>query len=171
MNHFIDSAVALGAILAVVAVTGCATSGAVEDGDLPEGRIFGASQVDQPARLIACGGYTPPARFLPVLGVTVPVIVGPDGTVKQVGTPRSRSSGQHPDVLDRGVSLARSCVFEPAALDGRPVTVRDEVHFRFRVGSLRLRPSTYQTPGIKSAPVSVIIVSGLFALRLPLVFL
>ena len=129
MRHNRSRVLLLGALVGML-VAGCSTSRAVEGGDLAAERIFGRGQVDQPALRIACGDYSAPAPSSPRLLVTVPVVIGSDGTVKQVGTPRVRASrpeDQH--LIDRAVALALACVFEPAELDGRRVTVRDEVRF------------------------------------------
>jgi hypothetical protein len=101
--------------------------------------MLGEAPIEQPAQLIDCRDFTSPD---PDLGrefavVTVPVVVKPDGAVGDVGTPRANRSPRDQRVLDRAVSLARSCLFEPASRDGTPVNSRVDVQFRLAVGNLR----------------------------------
>jgi hypothetical protein len=86
-------------------------------------------------QLLRCGDYQEPPRILwaQTERVTVPVLVGADGRVMEVGTPRRTTS---PADLDRRLSdslrheaqtLAEECEFDPALLTG---PVRHAVSFR-----------------------------------------
>ena len=132
MRYFRDFPQVVAVILTVATLAGCASHGGVAAGTAAEGQTPVEGRVDQPAELIDCEDFGSPE---PLAGerfvvVTVPLVVGPAGTVKQVGTPRARRGVRTRDVLDRAVSLARTCVFEPAELDGRRVEDRVEVRFR-----------------------------------------
>ena len=133
--------VVLGVIL--LAATGCASSAFAEGLSTPQ-------EVDEPARILFCPGLlwgrdfprVDPDRVSGIVGATgviveVPIVIGVDGTVLDVGSPSSsrfvpqgffqRSTEFHGDALH----LARGCLFEPAQLDGRPVPLRGSVIFWF----------------------------------------
>jgi hypothetical protein len=93
---------------------------------------------EQSAELIDCSAYPAPetdpgAEFVIV---TVPIEVGADGAATGVGVPQAGRTHRSQDVLDRAVSLARSCMFEPATVNGHPVADRVDVQFRLSLNGL-----------------------------------
>ena len=120
--------------VAVLAVLAVACASAPDDhsaGSIHDGVILSPS-VDHPAQLVDCHDFpaSDPDPDHAYLFVTVPVLVGPDGNVRQVGTPRADRAASSQQILDRAVALARSCTFEPATIDQRPVSDRVDVRFR-----------------------------------------
>lgn len=115
----------------LVVVTGCGTAAAPTPANSPTPAVTGP--VDRSAELIDCEDYPSPDDALgdDFVIVTVPLVVTSDGTVDNVGPPRSGRSGRR-EILDRAVSLARSCVFAPAIRDGH--TVPDRIDVQFRLG-------------------------------------
>ena len=134
-------AVVLGVIL--LAATGCASSAFAEG-------LLTPQEVDEPVRMLFCpslvwGRDSPRVdldRVSSIIGgtgviVEVPIVIGVDGTVLDVGFPSSsrlvpqgffqRSTEFHGDALHH----ARGCLFEPAQLDSRPVPLRGSVVFWF----------------------------------------
>ena len=119
----------------LLAATGCASS-AFGEGLLSE------SEVDERPRYVFCPGdrqrfFLPPNEGDGVL-VSVPIVIGVDGTVIDVGSPRSRlyTSGRRSDPQSTAfhgdaLQQARGCLYEPAQLDGRPVPASSSVTFWF----------------------------------------
>jgi hypothetical protein len=113
----------------------CASANGVD-----EDPIIPQHEVDVPPRLLSCTGggfHEPPSEpgIEPVfVAVTVPVLVGADGTVQNIGAPlpvRSPSAGTRLSGSARAQArdMAGSCLFEPATLHGLPVTARFELRF------------------------------------------
>jgi len=91
---------------------------------------------DQPPTLIDCADFNSPQPDLSrdFVEVVVPIRVDASGEVTQAGAPRASRQTSDRELLDRAVSLARSCSFEPATADGDPVPGRTEVRFRLGIG-------------------------------------
>ncbi len=105
----------LGVTLLAGAATGCAARG---------DRVLAHSQVDQRATRVACGGNLRASGSESGFWVSVPVVVGADGYVTEVGTPRHVGTDAGSSVLDEAVARARACLFWPARLNGTFVPVR-----------------------------------------------
>ena len=117
-------------VLGAVCV-GCASSGPPSEsaGDV----IPTVSDADTRPRRIACPGYQPlPQGLIGTMGINVQVLVTPDGTVAQT---RVAFSGNQSRLRDEAISLAESCVFEPATEAGVPVAAWTTVRFVLRFGN------------------------------------
>jgi len=106
-------------LLAVTLLAGVAT-GCAARGD----RVPAVSQVDQRARRVSCGADLRGSESDAGSWVSVPVVVGADGYVTEVGTPRHVGNEAGSAVLDEAVTDARACLFWPAELNGAFVPVR-----------------------------------------------
>jgi len=89
----------------------------------------------QPPTLIDCADFNSPETDLSreFVDVVVPVRVDASGSVAHAGAARASRQATDRQLLDRAVSLARSCSFEPATSNGNPVPARTEVRFRLGV--------------------------------------
>ena len=106
-------------LLAVTLLAGVAT-GCASRGD----PALAPSQVDQRASRVSCGGDLRGSESDAGSWVSVPVVVGADGYVTEVGTPRHVGNEAGNAVLDEAVTDARACLFWPAELNGTFVPVR-----------------------------------------------
>lgn len=115
-------------LLTLLATTACAST--------PEREPHDAVAAVQPPALVDCADFTSPESDLSrqFVDVVVPVVVDESGSVTGTGAPRASRSRSDRQLLDRAVSLARSCSFEPAMSGGSPVPGRTEVRFRLGVG-------------------------------------
>jgi hypothetical protein len=124
----------------LLALAICAAA-CVSPNRVDEEPLIAQSEVDVQPRLKGCGaGYAQPAPDLddpiPYVRVSVPVIVAADGTVESIGTPQLihstadvRNMRLSSSARDEARYRAESCVFEPALLEGIPVSARYALTF------------------------------------------
>ncbi len=119
----------VGSVLVVFTVTtGCATASHPVSRDAPEAVT--------PPTLIECADFNSPETDLSreFVDVVVPVRVSASGSVIRAGAPRASRQSADRQLLDRAISLAQSCHFEPATSDGERVAATTDVRFRMGVG-------------------------------------
>ncbi len=119
-------------VLTAVVLQGCAPSTIGDSTPAPFDRIYAEAVTGGPTHLIDCSDFKheEPVADPDFLAVTVPVIVGTDGTVEEVGQPRAPRATSSQEQLDRAVSLARSCTFVPATVDDQAVRSRATIQLR-----------------------------------------
>ena len=119
-------------VLTAVVLQGCAPSTIGDSTPAPFDRIYAEAVTGGPTHLIGCSDFKheEPVADPDFLAVTVPVIVGTDGTVEEVGQPRAPRATSSQEQLDRAVSLARSCTFVPATVDDQAVRSRATIQLR-----------------------------------------
>ena len=123
-------------LVALGACAGCASPNRVD-----EEPLISRQDVDVPPRVRRCGaGYARPASRSGdpelTVRVTVPVVVGADGRVESIGTPqivRNPADSQNlrlsASARDQARYMAEGCIFEPALLQGVPVSSRFDLTF------------------------------------------
>ena len=121
----------------VIFAAACASASRVD-----EEPLIAQRDVDVSPRMIRCGvGYPEPTPsagddVVPYVRVTVPVIVAADGTVESVGTPQLihstadvRNLRLSSTARDQARYRAEGCLFQPALLEGVPVSARFDLRF------------------------------------------
>lgn len=118
----------LSTLLVATIVSGCASASGSTGAETPA--------PTRPPVLVDCADFNSPETDLSrqFVDVVVPVRVNSSGAVTQAGAPRASRQQATQQVLDRARSLARSCSFEPATSEGKPVAARTEVRFRLGIG-------------------------------------
>lgn len=104
----------------------------------PSRKIYGAREGIKRAQILAkpTPGYTEEARRAGVSGVVrVRVVLGADGTVKHVLVLRRLSHG----LTEKAVEAARQVRFNPATLDGQPVSQYVVLEYGFNLNERFIR--------------------------------